>query len=438
MKHNSNNKIHISYGNEKKEISIPDSNLAGFLKPSLPVKRIKPEDAFNSALNEPIGNVKLEDITRGKKVCVTIEDYTRSEPHKEIVLSISRRLTEASSIQYIIVTGTHNPLDERNLRIKSVIEDIASNLGLRFDIAINDARDSEQFEYIGTTKRRTKVLVNKKALDADVYISGADMKPHYFAGYSAANKHFLPGICAFETIRQNHCGLIKDEMSNYGRHPWHYNEKRQNNPLVDDMIEAMQLILKGKPAFTLAMITDGDVLWCKAGLIEQVTREGIKRADEIFSFTIEPVKYLVVSPGGSPEDNYLYSGQRALELTSEAVIHGGEVLWISKCALGIHTGVNQQEIDDFYNAELLDFDSLTSELDKPDVKFHVYKAYRFKRLLKKIHVYGYSSLDRSVLSAINIEPVNDPQDAINKWLANDLNAKILVIDKANKMAIFHV
>ncbi len=438
MRYDSINKIPISYGDEIKEIFIPNSNLAGFLKPALPTRRIKSEEAFDSALNEPIGNIRFEELTQGKKVCVTIEDYTRSEPHKEIVLSISKKLIKASFVQYIVVTGTHNPLDERNLRIKSIIEDVARNLGLKFDVIINDSRDYGQFDFVGTTTRGTKVLANKKALDADVYISGADMKPHYFAGYSAANKHFLPGICAFETVRQNHCGLIKDEMSNYGRHPWHYNEKRQNNPLAEDMVEAMRIILKDKPAYTLVMITDGDVLWCKAGPIEQVTREGIRRADEIFSFSVEPVRYLIVSPGGSSEDSYLYSGQRALELTSEAVIYGGEVLWISKCASGIHTGVDQQEVDDFYNAMRIDLDSLTAELDKPDVKFHVYKAYRFKRLLKKIHVYGYSLLDRSVLSSINIEPVNDPQDVINKWLTNDPDAKILVIDKANKMAIFHV
>ena len=437
MTHNWIQKICISYGDEKKEIFLPDLNFAGFLNPVLPEERIKPEDAFDSALNEPVGNMKLEDLAQGRKVCVTIEDYTRSEPHREIVLSISKRLAKASFVQYIIVTGTHNPVDERNLKIKSIIEDVARNLGLRFDVEINDARAYEQFEYVGITTRGTKVLANKKALDADVFVSGADMKPHYFAGYSAVNKHFLPGICAFETTRQNHCGLIKNEMSNYGRHPWHYNKNRQDNPLADDMIEAMRFILKNKPAFALAMITDGHVLWCKAGPIEQVTREGIKRVDDIFSFTVDPVKYLIISPGGSSEDSYLYSGQRALELTSEAVIHGGEVLWISKCALGIHTGVNQQEIDDFYNAMLLDLNSLTTELDRPDVKFHIYKAYRFKRLLKKIHVYGYSSLDHSLLNAINIEPANDPQDIIDKWLAKDPNAKILVIDKANKMAIFH-
>ncbi len=58
MTYNSTQKICISYGDEIKEIYIPDFNLAGFLKPVLPEKRIKPEDAFNSALEKPIDNIK--------------------------------------------------------------------------------------------------------------------------------------------------------------------------------------------------------------------------------------------------------------------------------------------------------------------------------------------------------------------------------------------
>jgi len=387
-------------------------------------------------LDNPINRQRLEDLSKNKKVCVTIEDYTRSEPHREIVLSLSKRLTKADFVQYIIVTGTHNPRDERNLRIKSLIQNIAKDIGLKFDVAINDSRADDEFEYVGTTKSGTKVLANKKALDAELFVTASDMKPHYFAGYSAANKHFLPGMCAFETTRVNHCGLIKNEKSNYGRHPWHYDKERQENPLSADMIEAMSLIAKDRPIFTLALISDGDVLWSQSGPIEDVTKNGIKSADEVFSFRVEPVPYLIVSPGGSPEDNYLYSGQRALELTSEAVDQDGEVLWLSKCSLGIHTGKDQQEIDDFYNAMMKNLDALTDELDQPDVKFHTYKAYRFKRLLKKIRVYGYSKLDDSVMKNIGIEPINDPQKVVEMWLSNDPLAKILVVDKANKLAIY--
>ena len=81
-----------------------------------------------------------------------------------------------------------------------------------------------------------------------------------------------------------------------------------------------------------------------------------------------------------------------MELTLEAVQQGGEVLWLSECADGIHTGITQQVVEDFYNAMKMDLQSLSDWLDRPDVKFHMYKAYRFKRLFEKIKICGYSSL----------------------------------------------
>jgi len=429
--------INLSYGKGKKALYIPESNLAGFLKPISTDRRFRPEEALSAALDNPVESERLEDLAVGKKVCVTIEDYSRSEPHKEIVSVLSTRLGKAGMVQYIVATGTHNPTDERNLKIKSMIEDVAGGLGLNFGVAINDAKAPDQFEYVGTTARGTEVRVNSKALDADIFVTGADMKPHYFAGYSAANKHFLPGICAFDTTRVNHCGLIKNEKSNYGRHPWHYDPQRRDNPLVDDMLEAMSLIVKDRPVYTLAIINDGgDILWTQFGSIEAVTRAGIKRADEIYSFRVEPVRHLVASPGGSSYDDYLYTGIRTMELTLEAVQQGGEVLWISECADGIHTGETQQVVEDFHNAMMMDLQSLSEWLDRPDVKFHMYKAYRFKRLFEKIKVYGHSSLDNEILESVNIKPVDDPQSVIDAWLQNDPDDKILFVDKANKLAVY--
>lgn len=428
--------IDISYGRGKKTLYIPESNLAGFLKPISTEKRLKPEEAFRTALDNPVDGAGLEDLVVGKKVCVTIEDYSRSEPHGEIVSALSGRLGKARMVQYIVVTGTHNPTDERNLKIKSMIEEIASSLSLSFDVDINTSKEPEQFDYVGTTSRGTKVLTNRKASDADIFIAGADIKPHYFAGYSAANKHFLPGMCAFDTVRVNHCGLIKDEKSNYGRHPWHYDEGRRENPLAADMLEAMSLIVGDRPVYTLAMINDEGILWSQFGPIEAVTRAGIKRADEIFSFRVKPVRHLVVSPGGWPYDAYLYTGQRAPELTLEAVKQGGEVLWLSECAEGIHTGASQQVVEDFHNAMMSDLETLSERLDHPDVKFHTYKAYRFKRLFEKIRIYGYSSLSDTILESVSIQPVDNPQGIIDKWLQDDPQDKILVVDKANKLAVY--
>ena len=429
-------KIDLGYGKGKKTLRIPESNLAGSLKPVSTDQRFRPAGAFESALDNPTNCEPLEDMVAGKKVCVTIEDYSRSEPHREIVSALSARLKKSRMVQYIVATGTHNPVDERNLKIKTMIAGVASDLGLDFDVDINTSRESELFDYVGTTTRGTEVRANRKALDADVFVTAADVKPHYFAGYSAANKHFLPGISEFNTVRVNHCGLIKDPRSNYGRHPWHYDERRRENPLVADMLDAMELMVKDKPVYALAMISDGDILWTQFGPIEAVTRAGIKRADEIYSFTTEPVEHLVASPGGSPYDSYMYTGIRTMELTLEAVQQGGEVLWLSECAEGIHTGITPQVVEDFYSAMKLDLSTLSDMLDHPDVKFHTYKAYRFKRLFEKIRIYGHSGLGDDILESVNIKPVDDPQAVVDGWLQSNPNDKILFVDKANKLAVY--
>ena len=84
----------------------------------------------------------------------------------------------------------------------------------------------------------------------------------------------------------------------------------------------------------------------------------------------------------------------------------------------------------------MDLQSLSDWLDRPDVKFHMYKAYRFKRLFEKIRILGYSSLSDEILKSVDIDPVSDPQSVIDGWLQSDPDDKILFVDKANKLAVY--
>ena len=55
-------RIDLSYGKGKKSLSIPEPNLAGFLKPISTDKRLEADEAFTNALDNPIGNEKLAKI----------------------------------------------------------------------------------------------------------------------------------------------------------------------------------------------------------------------------------------------------------------------------------------------------------------------------------------------------------------------------------------
>jgi len=57
-------------------------------------------------------------------------------------------------------------------------------------------------------------------------------------------------------------------------------------------------------------------------------------------------------------------------------------------------------------------------------------------MLEKVKIYGYSSLDNEILRSVDIIPVKNPQEIIDAWIKADPNARILMVDKANKIAIY--
>jgi len=426
-------RVSLGYGRGTKSLELPEENLI-FLNPDFRDRNMEPAVALEKALRKPIGDVNLEDFVEGRRICVSIEDSTRKEPHREMIDAVSRRLSAAKEVLYIIATGTHDPKEKGNVEIRNVVQEIASRYSLNFNVTANDSKNRDDFKYVGMTSRGTRVFANKAALDMDAFVIVSDMKPHYFAGYSNAIKHFLPGICSYETIEENHCRLIIYENSHYGFHPWHYDSARRDNPIAVDMLEAMELIADGRETFVLATITDEGVLWSGAGDVERVTREGIRKVDELLSFSVKPAKYIVASPGGWPFDRYFYTAQRALELIRDVIREDGEVLLVGECSDGIHSKTGEAE--EFYSALKKDSSWLRENLERDNLQFYFYKAYRFKRSLERVRkIYVHSSLGRG-LRDIGLIPSDDPQDVIDTWLMEDPGADILVINKANKLAVY--
>ena len=106
----------------------------------------------------------------------------------------------------------------------------------------------------GRTSRGTPVEVDAETEGMDAFLAVSDVKHHYFAGYSNPVKSFLPGLCSFETARANH-SLALDPGAAFGHHPWHPEAARQDNPLAEDLVEGMQLILGERPAYAVATVT---------------------------------------------------------------------------------------------------------------------------------------------------------------------------------------
>jgi nickel-dependent lactate racemase len=228
--------------------------------------------------------------------------------------------------------------------------------------------------------------------------------------------------------------MALDPNSTFGRHPFHPDASRRNNPLADDMREGMKIISANAVVFVLAVITDaGRLVWTQAGQPEPVTARGIEVLDKGSSFTLQPTTRIVVSPGGYPQDKSLYHAQRAIELTKNAVAKGGEILFLAECRDGV---APESAIENFYKKLNAPLDDVLATIKK---KYHLYehKAYKFADLLKQVSsVKMYTDLDRETVAGAHLEKVGDPQQVIDDWIAQDDDVRILILDKGNKIAVY--
>jgi nickel-dependent lactate racemase len=268
----------VTYGTRKLDLHIPDPNFAGKIEP-MQLNSIPDEmQELKKVLDHPQGE-RLETMANNKSVCVLVEDHTRDAPHQTMISAIMPRLTQAANVQFIITTGTHEVDHPGNQAIVSMIRRAAKEIKLgKYDVMIHDCHGRDMLN-VGVTSRGTPVIIDHAAVGHDVYVSLSDMKAHYFAGYSNAVKNFLPGVCAFATVEANHA-MALNPRSTFGIHPLHPDPNRRDNPLADDMWEAMRIITKNSKVFLLAIVSNAKrVTWAGAGEVEPVTATS-NRADK--------------------------------------------------------------------------------------------------------------------------------------------------------------
>jgi len=425
-------KVDIHYGDNIMSLQVPEANIAHIIRPWQDEGQANNKEILRQAMVCPQIET-FQDAIAGKRLCVLLDDGTRDEPFEDIFKQLFAVLRTCSFVRFLICTGTHEPATPQNARITALIEEAAVKADIgNFEIY---AHDCEQAEFVeaGVTSSDTEIIYNALADDADVFLTLSDVKVHYFAGYSNPIKNFVPGICAFRTAEQNH-SMALDDKSTFGIHPWHPDKKRRNNPLACDQLEGLRLIVKERLVFTLATITtSGQIRWAKFGLIETVAAEAFEIVDQRNTHTINPAGRLIVSPGGMPNDIDLYIAQRALELTKAAVTNGGEILFLAACPNGVG---EEKTMENFYNRLTMPIDEIFNSIESR-YKLYSHKPYKFARLIQRLRrINIYSQISDDLIRAAHLFPTHDPQAVVNNWLAEEPNARITIVDGANKIALY--
>jgi nickel-dependent lactate racemase len=424
--------IDLHYGKGTVSIHIPQDNLGPVIRPWQDEGGPDNVTLMRQAMTGE-DTERFQDEIEGKRLCVLLDDGTRDNPFGDIFGPLFGALRASSFVRFLICTGTHDPDTSEN---KSIIEQIIKAAGEKgigdFEIHAHDCQH-DQFLDAGKTSYGTRVLYNVLTDDADVFVTLSDVKVHYFAGYSNSVKNFVPGICAFETAEQNH-SLALNETSTFGLHPWHHDENRRANPLAADQLEAMELIVRNRPVYTLTTITTSrQIRWAQFGPVERITGNAFSAVDQKNTHTVTPHERLIVSPGGLPNDIDLYISQRALELTKNAVTDDGEVLFLSACPNGIG---EEKTMENFYNRLILPIDEIFKTIEG-EYKLYSHKPYKFAQMIRRLRrIWMHSEIPDDLIEAAHLYPTHDPQAIVDGWLAEQPDVEITIVDGANKIALY--
>lgn len=356
------------------------------------------------------------------RVDLLVVDGTRPEPPAELIEDLVARLAGAARLRVVLCTGTHDPRTAANLARAALWRERVGPLARGAEVIVHDAR-RDACRASGVTSRGTPVELAAKLASADRFVVLSDVKHHYFAGYSNAAKHFLPGCAALESVRANHSFAL-DPASCAGHHPWHPDPARRSNPVAEDICEALALALADRPAHAVVTIGAGGPLqWVGAGELREVSTRAFAACDRLGAFEAERAAIVIVETGGSPYDDDLYTAQRALELSRDVRAPAARVLWIAECAGGIGPPSAREHFVERLARPLAE----ARRADRANYALYSHKAVRFADYLASCDVALASRLPDDLVRRIHLEPAPDPNRLLAQWMAERPEANVLLV-----------
>lgn len=407
----------LPYGKSEVCARIPTRNFLGSIDPKEKPGVADAHAEILRALTGPLNSRRLGEIVKPEsKVAIVVDDATRPAPVSLMVSAILEELTRAGvkdeNIIVIFACGIHRPVT-RDETVKLLNEDIVSHVK-----TISHDPRAPDLVHVGTTKRGTKVSLNRAFAEADVRILTGDVCLHYFAGYGGGRKSILPGIASEEAVRHNHA-LLLDANARSG--------VLNGNPVHEDMVDAARM---AKVDFALNVVINSkhEIVRAFAGELEQVFSEGVKLVDQMYRIQVDRrADIVVVSAGGEPFDVNLFQAYKAVDNALEVVKRGGVIVLVAE--LGEGHG-NQ----DFYEwmVRYGDLKNVEREM-KRNFVVGGSKAYYYLKALQKAQIILISSMpDYYAANVFKLKTARAVNDALN--LAFDIaggNGRVWTLPHGN-------
>ena len=356
-----------------------------------------PEGDILYALDHPIDSKPLKDIVKpGQTVTIIVNDATRVANSHVFAPILLNYLNDCgvpdSHIKILFALGTH-----RDMTREEMTHEVGQEVANRVQMINSNSKIDDDFEYVGTTSFGTDVKLNKHAVQADHIICTGCVVHHFFAGFGGGRKAILPGVAAYETIRQNH-SLMLNPNASIGH--------LEGNPVYEDQIEGVKMC---PPSFLLNVVLNGEKEFTGifAGNYITAHKKACEFVEKQNGVEIEEEAPIVIaSCGGSPKDINLYQSQKTMDNAENAVTKGGVVILLAECPEGSGSPVFDETINTYGSIDAIE------ESVRKDFQIGRHKAYAVTRLMRKADFLLLSKFDDDYARKAFFTPVKSVEEAL--------------------------
>ncbi|NLC51658.1 MAG: DUF2088 domain-containing protein [Firmicutes bacterium] len=270
-------RLSVPYGDNSLGLDLGTKEVDLSFTPVFPpaIEKDKLEDAIWRALENPVAGPSFSSLVpRGGKVALLVDNFARATPAYQILPPILSYLAEQGAKPVIfIASGALWKMSREQLEAKLGKEILESGV----PIIQNEARDFDNYEFIGVTSLGTPLWVHKEFLACELRL-GIGLTQVNLWGYGGGGKILLPGVCAYETIEWNH-HLSAAPGSSFGHLP-------DDNPIRQDIEEAAD-IANLQMVLNVILNKDREIVDLKAGPPRAVHLASVQRYNEIYAYKIK-------------------------------------------------------------------------------------------------------------------------------------------------------
>jgi nickel-dependent lactate racemase len=230
----------------------------------------------------------------------------------------------AAGITVLVATGLHRP------NLGAELEELVGDPWVLHNVRVenHDARDDAAHVDLGRTPHGTRVLLDRRFVEAEVKIATGLVEPHFMAGWSGGRKVVAPGIAHKETITTFH-------SARFMGHPLADNCVLEGNPLHREQVAiagmlgrffALNVVID--EARHLSFVNFGEVLESHQRAVEHAARYCKVEVERRF-------RTVLTSAAGYPLDKTYYQTVKGMVAPLGILEQGGNLLVVSECSEGM-------------------------------------------------------------------------------------------------------